>query len=164
MRAGTLGKIAPVTAALNAVNYRYFAKLVMWRLILKYALILFAALSGFKFLEYQFFSHKMTLETYLVIIATIFLLLGFFVSRYFLLKASPADEPEIDLERLAEFSQREQEILLFLSHGYTNKEIAKSLDISPNTVKTHMSSLFGKLDVNNRTQAVAEAKSLRIIK
>ena len=136
----------------------------MLRLIVKYALILFVALSGFKFLEYQFFSHKMTLEMYLFIIATIFLLIGFGVSWFFLPKTDSTEEPEIDLEKLAEFSQREQEILLFLSHGYTNKEIAKSLEISPNTVKTHLSNIFDKLDVGNRTQAVAEAKALKIIK
>ena len=135
----------------------------MGRLVLKYGLILFLALSAFKFLEFQFFSHKMTLELYLTIVATVFLGIGYWVSRYFLLN-SRISENEIDIDKLAEFSDREQEILLFLSQGYTNKEIAKSLEISPNTVKTHISRLFDKLEVSNRTQAVAEAKLLKIIK
>jgi len=135
----------------------------MLPLILKYALILFAALSGFKFLEYQFFSHRITLEIYLMFIATVFLLIGYGVARYFAVQNAVVAPGEIDLERLAEFSQREQEVLTFMSHGYTNKEIASGLGISPNTVKTHLSHIFNKLDVTNRTQAVAEAKLLKII-
>lgn len=134
----------------------------MTKLIIKYGLILFLALGAFKFLEFQFFSHKMSLELYLGLVATAFLAIGYWVSRYF--SKSSAQEPEIDVDKLAQFSEREQEILLFLSQGYTNKEIAKSLGISPNTVKTHISKLFDKLEVNNRTQAVAEAKLLKLIK
>lgn len=135
----------------------------MWQLILKYALILFTALSGFKFLEYQFFSHRITLEIYLMFIATAFLLIGYGVARYFAVQKVVVAPNEIDLERLAEFSHREQEVLTFMSSGYTNKEIALSLGISPNTVKTHLSHIFIKLEVTNRTQALAEAKLLKII-
>lgn len=134
----------------------------MTKLIIKYGFILFLALGAFKFLEFQFFSHKMSLELYLGAVATAFLAIGYWVSRY--LSKSSTQEPEIDVDKLAQFSEREQEILLFLSQGYTNKEIAKSLGISPNTVKTHISKLFEKLEVNNRTQAVAEAKLLKLIK
>ncbi len=137
----------------------------MWKIILKYALILFLFLSSFKFLEFQFFSRKLTLELYLILVATAFLLIGFFVSRRFT-KATVTfieKEPELDQQQLAKLSGREQEMIVFLSQGYTNKEIAKSLAISPNTVKTHLSRLFDKLGVSNRTQAVAEAKLLNII-
>ncbi|MCW8880633.1 MAG: helix-turn-helix transcriptional regulator [Kangiellaceae bacterium] len=136
----------------------------MLKLVLKYGLILFASLATFKFLEYQFFSHKMSLEIYLIIISTIFLILGLVVAWYFKPTKVIEKEPEIDHQKLAEFSEREQQMLIFLSQGYTNKEIASSLDISPNTVKTHLKKLFDKLEVTNRTQAVAEAKFLKIIK
>jgi len=46
--------------------------------------------------------------------------------------------------------------------GLTNKEIARSLDISPNTVKTHLKSLYQKIGANNRTQAVSQAIELSI--
>ncbi|TQV76503.1 response regulator transcription factor [Aliikangiella marina] len=134
----------------------------MWRIVVKYGMILFGALAAFKFLEYQFFSYKLSLEIYLAIVATAFLLIGILLARYFA-GSKPQNLSTIDEEKLALFSQREQEMLLFLAQGYTNKEIAKSLDISPNTVKTHLKKLFDKLDVNNRTQAVAEAKSLNLI-
>jgi len=143
----------------------------MSRIIFKYGLILFASLSGFKFLEYQFFSHKLSLEFYLMIVATIFLLIGYAVSRYFYIKSiqtlqssDTSNQTEIDLEALNKFSPREQEVLLLLSNGYTNKEIAKSLELSPNTVKTHLSKIYEKLDVSNRTEAVSEAKLLKLIK
>jgi len=137
----------------------------MWRLILKYGLILFVALSAFKFLEFQFFSHQLTLELYLTLVATAFLAIGFVVANYLARQRNtPQAKDEIDLEKLSEYSAREQEILLFLAQGYTNKEIAKYLEISPNTVKTHLSKIFDKLGVSNRTQAVAEAKLLKLIK
>lgn len=137
----------------------------MRSLILKYGLILFAALSAFKFLEFQFFSHRLTLEIYLIIVATAFLAIGFGVAKIVLSNRAVkgSKEENIDREALSKFSPREQEILIFLAQGYTNKEIARSLDISPNTVKTHLSRVFEKLEVSNRTQAVAEANLLNLI-
>ena len=52
------------------------------------------------------------------------------------------------------FSNRHREILEYLSLGCTNQEIAHSLDLSINTVKTHLISIFRELDVENRTEAV----------
>ncbi len=51
-------------------------------------------------------------------------------------------------------SQREYDLLLHLREGKTNKEIAESMHVSVNTVKTHLLHLFEKLDVSNRTQAI----------
>lgn len=50
---------------------------------------------------------------------------------------------------------REQELLASLSEGRTNMQIAGDLDISLNTVKFHLKNLYSKLDVKNRSQAVA---------
>ncbi len=50
---------------------------------------------------------------------------------------------------------REQELLASLARGRTNQQIAGELEISLNTVKFHLKNLYGKLDVNNRAQAVA---------
>ncbi|NNE55326.1 MAG: response regulator transcription factor [Flavobacteriales bacterium] len=57
-------------------------------------------------------------------------------------------------------TERERDILLLIRLGKSNKEIAADLDVSVNTVKTHMRNLFTKLKVNNRTQASHMAEYL----
>jgi len=51
-------------------------------------------------------------------------------------------------------TSREEEILQLLSQGYVTKEIAQSLAIGPETVKSHLKHIYGKLHVSTRTQAV----------
>ena len=53
-----------------------------------------------------------------------------------------------------ELSKRQKEILLLLTQGMSNKEIAQDLLISVKTVENHLKLLFDKLEVTNRTQAV----------
>lgn len=57
---------------------------------------------------------------------------------------------------------REQEILQRIAAGLTNREIAEAFVISPETVKKHLGSIYGKLGVSSRTQAVAKARELRL--
>ncbi|HEY5493213.1 MAG TPA: response regulator transcription factor [Candidatus Anoxymicrobiaceae bacterium] len=54
-------------------------------------------------------------------------------------------------------SDREMEVLQLLSEGKTNKELAKALWISEQTVKTHLAHIFGKLGTSDRTETVARA-------
>jgi DNA-binding NarL/FixJ family response regulator len=54
-------------------------------------------------------------------------------------------------------SDREEEVLRLVAQGLSNKAIAKELIISPSTVNYHLTSLFNKLGVNTRAQAVAAA-------
>lgn len=56
----------------------------------------------------------------------------------------------LGLERLTE---RERDVLLILSEGLSNKEIARKLDLTEGTVKGYVSAIFEKLNVNDRTQA-----------
>ncbi|MDQ7826237.1 MAG: response regulator transcription factor [Candidatus Eremiobacteraeota bacterium] len=58
---------------------------------------------------------------------------------------------------IKELSDREIEVLQCVSEGKSNKEIAEQLTISEKTVKAHLRTIFRKLDVNDRAQAVAEA-------
>jgi two-component system response regulator DegU len=60
-------------------------------------------------------------------------------------------------EHFVPLSPREMEILLFVTQGKSNKEIAQSLGISHQTVKNHMTSILKKLDVRDRTQAAVYA-------
>lgn len=56
-----------------------------------------------------------------------------------------------------ELSTREREVLQLLVSGASNKEIAAQLDLSGNTIKTHLSRIFDKLGVKTRTEAVSLA-------
>ena len=60
-------------------------------------------------------------------------------------------------------SQRELEVLHLIALGRTNREIAQQLIVSPGTVKAHTSSIYRKLEVANRTEAVAAARQLGIL-
>jgi DNA-binding NarL/FixJ family response regulator len=67
---------------------------------------------------------------------------------------------EVLLEPL---SEREIELLKLIAFGSSNKEIAESLFITEGTVKNHITHIFGKLGVHDRTQAVLKAKELGLI-
>jgi NarL family two-component system response regulator YdfI len=63
-----------------------------------------------------------------------------------------------------DLSQRERQVLELMVQGATNKEIAARLHIAERTVKAHITSVFNKLGVNSRTEAVAVAIRNRILK
>jgi DNA-binding CsgD family transcriptional regulator len=58
---------------------------------------------------------------------------------------------------------RERDVLAMISQGFSNKHIARTLEISPETVKTHVKRIFLKLAVNTRTEAVCRAGSLALL-
>jgi LuxR family transcriptional regulator, maltose regulon positive regulatory protein len=60
-------------------------------------------------------------------------------------------------------SRRETGILELITHGMSNKRIALSLGIAPETVKTHAKSIFAKLESRTRAQAVARAEAIGIL-
>lgn len=63
------------------------------------------------------------------------------------------------LEDHPALSERQREVVALLAQGLTTKEICRKLDISPNTVKTHIASIFRALGVRNRTQVVAATQA-----
>jgi len=69
---------------------------------------------------------------------------------------------QTEIENLS-ISKRELEVLQLMAKGFSNSEIAETLFVSLNTVKTHSSKLFEKLDVKRRTQAIEKAKRSGII-
>ena len=72
------------------------------------------------------------------------------------------DVRELQQGPIQQLSRRERVMLEALSKGLTNRELAKELDISINTVKFHLSNLFEKLSVLNRAQAIAFYYSSRL--
>ena len=60
-------------------------------------------------------------------------------------------------------SQRELEVLHLIALGRTNQEIARQLVVAAGTIKAHTASIYRKLDVSNRTEAVARARELGLL-
>lgn len=71
---------------------------------------------------------------------------------------------DIDKDRINALTKRELEVLIQVSNGMFNKEIATFLNISERTVKNHISNIFKKIDVSDRTQAAVFAIKNDIIK
>ncbi|MCB0163658.1 MAG: hypothetical protein KDI79_05485 [Anaerolineae bacterium] len=80
--------------------------------------------------------------------------------------AAPHDVPRLGAATsplIEPLTDREMDVLQLLAKGYSNREIAGELIITPGTVKIHTSHIYGKLDVSNRTQAVTKARALGIL-
>jgi len=71
--------------------------------------------------------------------------------------------PNFGAPVLTALSRRETGILKLIAEGLSNKEIARSLDIGPETVKSHLKSIFTKLCVEKRAQAVSRAQTLGLV-
>lgn len=129
-----------------------------------------------KWLELKLLILNNSLEIYIGAIALIFTLLGIWLAKKIslprkketgiisaaspLIAASTLNQSAIDALGL---SKRELEVLQGMAEGLSNQEIADRLFVSLNTIKTHNSRLFEKLDVKRRTQAVEKAKRLQMI-
>jgi DNA-binding NarL/FixJ family response regulator len=71
------------------------------------------------------------------------------------LKNAPRDFPS--LEPADPLTERETEVLRFISGGYSNKEIAGALRVAEGTIKNHVSNILSKMGVRDRTRAVLKA-------
>jgi two-component system, NarL family, response regulator LiaR len=139
----------------------------MRKTILLYGVAM-AALTGIlKFIEYRYFVRDFSLEFYLGAVAVLFTAIGVWagmkLTRKKVIVAGPdskLNEPE--LQRLG-ISKREYEVLELMAQGLSNQEIADKLFVSLNTVKTHSSNLFMKLDARRRTQAIHRAKEIGLL-
>ncbi|WEN13612.1 response regulator transcription factor [Rhodanobacter sp. AS-Z3] len=77
--------------------------------------------------------------------------------------ALPADRTDTDLaSRLARLTEQQYRVLTLLAQGMLNKQIADRLNIQERTVKAHVTAIFEKLKVRNRTQAGMLLKSLEL--
>ena len=77
--------------------------------------------------------------------------------------ANNAKESEEMQHSDVRLSARERAIVLLMGHGLSNKRIARQLSIAPETVKSHAKSIFLKLTVQSRAQAVYRASTLGFI-
>jgi DNA-binding CsgD family transcriptional regulator len=129
-----------------------------------YGLALAAGAFGLQWLQYQYVVRAFAPEIYIGLIAIGFTGLGIWAGVRLTPKtvAGPFERNEAAIKSLG-LTERELTMLERLAAGDANKEIARTLDISPNTVKTHIANLFQKLEVQRRTQAIQKARELRLI-
>ena len=142
--------------------------------LILYGLLLGLLIPLLNLIEYRFLIIDHALEIYGGMVALLFTALGIWLGlkltrkkEVVVIKEVPvSSEPflvnEKKLQELG-ITQREHETLRAIASGMSNKEIADKLFVSENTVKTHSSRLFEKLNAKRRTQAVQIAKELRLI-
>ena len=137
----------------------------MTRTILLYALALALAVTGLEWLEYRYVTRAFSTEIYIVLLAVAFAGLGLWAGHRLTRRRAPPPgfERNDAAIRSLGLTPRECEILELLASGQSNKEIARQLQISPNTTKTHIASVFQKLEVQRRTQAIHKARELALI-
>lgn len=136
-----------------------------WGRMLGYGAALAAGTLGLQWLDYQRVARAHSTDILLFIVAAAFLALGVLVGmRAFGSRppAAPFDGNPAAREALG-LSARELTVLEHLAAGRSNKEIAAQLEISPNTVKTHVARVFEKLGAARRTEAILRARELGIV-
>lgn len=131
--------------------------------MLAYGLALAALAFMLEWLDYKHAVREWSTEFYVTCIAVVFVALGIWVGNR--LTARPRQSYVRNDAAITSLgiSNREIEVLEMLAAGHANKVIARHLDISPNTVKTHVTRLFEKLEVASRTQAIGKARELDIL-
>ena len=145
----------------------------MKRTVLLYGLVGGILIAVLKFIEYRYLVAEHAFEIYGGLVALIFSLVGIWLGlkltrtrETIVVREVPVREPFTpNTERARELgiTARELEILNAIAAGLSTREIAEKLFVSENTVKTHSSRLFEKLNAKRRTQAVQIAKSSGLI-
>ena len=135
-----------------------------WLRIGAYGAALAAGAVALQLLDYDRLVRARPGELYLFLIAAAFMALGVFIG----VGLFGAPRPETfdgNPKAVASLgiSPRELVVLQELAAGRSNKEIARRLDVSPNTVKTHVARLYEKLGAERRTDAVNRARELGIL-
>jgi two-component system, NarL family, response regulator LiaR len=125
--------------------------------------------------EYRFLVLEHSLEIYGGLIALVFAAVGIWLGLKLTRKEEVVIVKEVSVPSAQTFvlneakvadlgiTPRELEILQLISSGLSNREIADKLFVSENTVKTHSSRVFDKLNAKRRTQAVQIGKELGLI-
>ena len=136
----------------------------MTRTIVLWALVLAAGALLLQWLQYQYMAHVFSREIYIALIGVAFAAGGVWVGWRLTARPAPAAfEPNTAAMASLGLTNQEMRVLDRLAAGQSNKEIAAALGLSPNTVKTHVANLYGKLEVKRRTQAVGKARDLSLI-
>lgn len=124
-------------------------------------------------LQYRVMLFDYPMEIFIGVVAVLFMLLGIWMANKLSLKPNLQNVESVNSNLQADsnfestdtlgLTQREMDVLNLMALGMSNHEIADKLCVSIPTVKSHSSNLYEKLGVKRRTQAVIQAKSLKII-
>jgi len=136
-----------------------------WRTALAYGALLAVIAVVLQWLQFRLLVHTHPAEVYLALFALACMALGGWVTLR-LLHRPPLAPFEVNTraQQSLGISDREFEVLGLLAAGNSNKQIARQLEISPNTVKTHVARLFEKLEAKRRTEAIGRARELGLIR
>ncbi len=154
----------------------YFRLINKNKQVILYGIALAGLLVLLKWLEFKLIIVDHAFELYVGAIAVFFTTLGIWLA----LKLTKPKVETIVVEKsvykaMADFqvnqdeinklnlSSRELEVLQLMAQGLSNQEISERLFVSLNTIKTHSSNIFEKMEVKRRTQAVEMAQRLGII-
>ena len=155
---GILRKVSRVGAKLSA------ATPPMLRTVLLWALVLAVGAFALQWLEYRFLTRAFSREIYVALIGVAFAAGGVWVGWKLNARKAPGPfQPNTAAVASLGLTRQEVKVLERLAAGQSNKEIARTLGLSPNTVKTHAANLFSKLEVSRRTQAVRKARDLHLL-
>jgi DNA-binding NarL/FixJ family response regulator len=136
----------------------------MWKQIVLYGALLAVGTFALQWLDYLHLARAHAGDIYVFLIAAIFLALGVYVGARVIRPAAPtAFDGNPQAQATLGISPRELTILQEIAAGHSNKEIAARLNVSPNTVKTHIANLFEKLQARRRTDAINKARELGIV-
>jgi len=136
----------------------------MIRTILLWALVLALGAFALQWLEYRFVARAFSWQIYVGLIGAAFAAGGVWVGWKLAARARPESFQRNDAALAAlGLTGQEVKVLERLAAGRSNKEIARDLGLSPNTVKTHVANLYAKLEVSRRTQAIGKARDLALI-
>ncbi|WP_168077314.1 response regulator transcription factor [Caulobacter sp. SSI4214] len=136
----------------------------MIRTILVWALVLAVGAFALQWLEDEFVIGHFAWRTYVGLIGVAFAAGGVWVGWKIAARPRPNGFQRNDAALTAlGLTGQEIRVLERLAAGRSNKEIARDLGLSPNTVKTHVANLYGKLEVGRRTQAIGKARELALI-
>lgn len=136
----------------------------MIRPVLIWALVLALSAFGLQWLQYQYAVRVLSPQLYIGVVGAVFAAGGVFVGWRLAQRRAPGPfSPNTAAQTSLGLTGQEMRVLAQLAAGGSNKEIARSLGLSPNTVKTHVANLYAKLEVVRRTQAVGKARDLQLI-
>jgi DNA-binding CsgD family transcriptional regulator len=136
-----------------------------WRTALVYGGVMALVAVVLQWLQLRLLVHTHPAGVYLALFALACMGFGGWVTVR-LVQRAPAAPFEVNTraQQSLGISEREFEVLGLLAAGRSNKQIARQLEISPNTVKTHVARLFEKLGARRRTEAIGKARELGLVR